>query len=206
MVVRSWRDGSAGREPVALIEDLGSVPNMVTQPFVNSSSRASYTPTDPGASSPSLRLGGDTQLLSLGVQPYRDSSQQPLWDIGHNDADEEDDCLEPGVTQNEGEDEEGHAQEHGHARNELDEMLNLNGDGRLAHLQARGQGGNAAHDGAVTCGYHHTPSGACRNKGRGSGLLGLRRLQAPHLLSSISGFVPLGSPPLHLPRSWWKRR
>lgn len=87
---------------------------------------------------------------------YSDSSQEPLGHVGHYDADEEDDGLEPGVAQDERQNEEGHAQEDGHAGDELDEVLNLDADGRLADLQLRRQGGDATHHCLVTGGYDDT--------------------------------------------------
>ena len=90
----------------------------------------------------------------MGITPrfptHSDGGKQSLGHVGHDDADEEDDGLQPGVAQDDGEDEEGDAQEDGHAGDDVDEVLDLSGDGRLAHLQARSQGGNTTHDGAIT--------------------------------------------------------
>ncbi|KAF3839280.1 hypothetical protein F7725_017997 [Dissostichus mawsoni] len=58
-----------------------------------------------------------------------DSSQQPFGHVSHDDADEEDDGLQPAVTQDDGQDKEGNAQENSHAGDDVDEMLDLFGDG-----------------------------------------------------------------------------
>lgn len=55
--------------------------------------------------------------------------------VGHDDADEEDDCIQPVVAQNEGDEEEGDAQEDGHACDELNEMVNFFGDGGFSSVQ-----------------------------------------------------------------------
>lgn len=92
--------------------------------------------------------------------PHRDRGQQAFRHVGHYDADEEDDGLQPGVAQDKRQDEEAHAQEDGHAGDDMDEMFNFDADGRLAHLQFRRQGGDAAHHSLVTSGYHNATSGA----------------------------------------------
>lgn len=84
------------------------------------------------------------------MSTYSDSGQQPLRHVSHNDTNEEDDSLQPGVTQDDGQDEEGDTQEDSHTCDDMDEMLDLFGDGGFAGLQARGQSSNAAHDCAVT--------------------------------------------------------
>ena len=91
---------------------------------------------------------------------HSDGSQQSLGHVGHDDADEEDDGLQPAVPKDQGQDEEGHTQEHGHARDDVDEVLDLLGDGGLAGLEAGGQGGDAAHDGAVPGADHQAAGGA----------------------------------------------
>ena len=90
---------------------------------------------------------------------HSDGGEQSLGHVGHDDADEEDDGLQPGVAQDDGQDEEGDAQEDGHAGDDVDEVLNLLGDGGFAGVQARGQGSDAAHGGAVTGADHNTTSG-----------------------------------------------
>ena len=143
------------------------------------------------------QVGEGLDCQTQGSGPYGDSGQQALWDIGHDDADEEDDSLKPGVSKNEGQDEEGDAQEDGHASDELDEVFDLDGDGRLAHLQPRSQSGDAAHDGAVACGHHHAPSRACVARGdRADPQQGAERPQAPEVRLSIwTSLAPPGYPP-----------
>ena len=84
------------------------------------------------------------------MSTYSDGGQQPFGHVSHNDADEEDDGLQPRVTQDDGQDEKGDAQEDGHACDDVDEMLDLFGDGGFAGLQARGQSSDATHDRAVS--------------------------------------------------------
>ncbi len=94
---------------------------------------------------------------------HSDSSQQALGNIGDNNTDEEDDGLQPAVAQDDGQDEEGHAQEHGHAGDDLDEVLDLLGDGRLTHFQTRRQRRNAAHHCPITCSDHYAIGCPCTN-------------------------------------------
>lgn len=79
--------------------------------------------------------------------------QQSLWHVGHNDADEEDDGLQPGVAQDEGQDEEGHSEEDGHGRDDVNEMLDFDVDGCAADFELRCQGGDPTHHCPVTRGY-----------------------------------------------------
>lgn len=85
----------------------------------------------------------------LSPASYRDGGQQTLWHIGYNDADEEDDSLQPGVLKDQRKDEERHAQEHSHTRDDVDKMFNFRSDGSLAPFQPRSQGGNSAHHGSI---------------------------------------------------------
>lgn len=66
---------------------------------------------------------------------HGDSSQQSLGHVRHDDANEEDDGLQPGVAQDERQDEEAHSQEDGHARDDVDEMFDLDVDGRTADFE-----------------------------------------------------------------------
>ena len=103
----------------------------------------------------------------MGITPrfptHSDGGKQSLGHVGHDDADEEDDGLQPGVAQDDGEDEEGDAQEDGHAGDDVDEVLDLSGDGRLAHLKARGQGSDTAHHGLVAGADDNTAGSSCTN-------------------------------------------
>ncbi len=54
-----------------------------------------------------------------------DGGQEAFRDVGDDDADEEDDGIEPVVAEDEGDDEEGDAEEDGHASDDVDEVLDL---------------------------------------------------------------------------------
>lgn len=69
--------------------------------------------------------------------PYRDCSQESFRYISHNDANEEDNSLQPGVTQDDGQDEECNTQEDSHTCDNMDEVLDFFSDGGFASLQAR---------------------------------------------------------------------
>lgn len=81
---------------------------------------------------------------------YSDGGQQPFRHVCHNDANEEDDSLQPGVTQDDGQDEKCDTQEDSHTSDNVDEVLDLLSNGGFASLQARGQSSNATHDCAVS--------------------------------------------------------
>lgn len=72
------------------------------------------------------------------TQTHSDSSQETFWHVGDNDTDEEDDGLQPGVSKDEGENEEGHAEEDRHASDDVDEVLDLDGDRGASNFEARG--------------------------------------------------------------------
>ena len=84
---------------------------------------------------------------ALGRQRQADGNggEEAFGHISHDDTDQEDDGVQPVVAESEGDDEEGHAKEDGHSRNDVDEMLNLAGDWRLSRVQTSGQPGNATH-------------------------------------------------------------
>lgn len=107
---------------------------------------------------PTLRKRGESR------SPHSDGGQQSLGHVSDDDADEEDDGLQPAVAQDDWQDEEGDAQEHGHAGDDLDEVLDLLGDGRLSGLQAGGQSGNTAHDGSIPGANHNPTSGTWQEK------------------------------------------
>lgn len=71
-------------------------------------------------------------MWSVKQKTHSDSGQQPFGHVGHNDADEEDDGLQPGVAQDEGQDEERHSEEDSHGRDEVDKVLDFNINGRAA--------------------------------------------------------------------------
>ena len=76
---------------------------------------------------------------------YRDGGEETFWDVGDDDADEEDDGIEPVVSEDEGDDEEGDTEEDGHSCDEVDEVGDFFGDGRLTHLDAGCEVGDPTH-------------------------------------------------------------
>lgn len=91
---------------------------------------------------------------------HSDSGQETLRHVGHDDANEEDDGLQPAVAQDERQHEEGDTQKHSHPCDQLDEMFDLHGYGRPPNFQAWGQSGYAAHHRPITCGNDDAPSSA----------------------------------------------
>ena len=71
-----------------------------------------------------------------------DSCKKSFRYIGDDDADEEDDRVEPVVAEDEGDDEEGDAKEDGDAGDDVDEVLDLFGDRGLTSLETGGQTSN----------------------------------------------------------------
>lgn len=98
------------------------------------------------------------------------SRQQSFRHVGHNDADEEDDSFQPGVAQDEGQDEEGHSEEDRHSRDQVDKVLDFDVDGRAADFELRCQGGDPAHHCPVTRGYDDA-AGCAWVEGRGAARL-----------------------------------
>lgn len=92
---------------------------------------------------------------------HSDSGQKPLRHIGHNDANKENDSLQPAVAQDKGEPKENDTKEEGHRSDQMDEVLNLYSNGRLANFQAWCQDGNAAHYCRVSCGDHDASGCSC---------------------------------------------
>lgn len=90
------------------------------------------------------------------LSTYCDCGQQPFRHISHNDADKKNDSLQPAVTQDDGQNEKGDAQEDSHTRDDMDEVFDLFGNRGFAGLQARRQGGNATHYRAVSSADHNT--------------------------------------------------
>ena len=73
----------------------------------------------------------------MSLSTHSDGGQQSLGNISNNDSDEEDDGLQPGVTQDDWQDEERHAEEDGHACDDLDEVLDLLSNGCLKSRRRR---------------------------------------------------------------------
>ena len=71
-----------------------------------------------------------------------DGSEKTLGYICHNDSDEEDDCVEPVVAEDEGDDEEADAKEDGDGGDDVDEVGDLFGDRSVAGVQSRSESSN----------------------------------------------------------------
>ena len=119
------------------------------------------------------------EAVSNHLSTYSDGGQQPFRHVSHNDADEEDDSLQPAVTQDDGQDEECDSQKDGHTCDDMDEMLDLFGDGGLAGLQAGGQSSDATHDRAVS---------SADNDATCCAWFGERRPSVAVLISAINAF------------------
>jgi hypothetical protein len=79
-------------------------------------------------------LGG--HFLRRQRQADSDRGQEAFRHVGDDDPDEEDDGVTPVVAEYEGDDEEDDADEDGHARDDVNEVVDLPGQLRLVDLQA----------------------------------------------------------------------
>jgi len=86
----------------------------------------------------------------------RDCCQKSLGHIGDNDSDEEDDCVEPEVAENKGDDEERDTEEDGYGSDDVNEVADLTGDRRLDRLQPAGEDRDPAHHRPVARINDHT--------------------------------------------------
>ena len=59
--------------------------------------------------------------------------------IGYNDTNQKDDGIQPMVAEDEGNDEEGDTKEDSDTSDQVDEMVNLLGDGCVTSLKSRGK-------------------------------------------------------------------
>lgn len=99
-----------------------------------------------------------------GCKFHRDCCQQSFRYIGNDNANEKDDSLKPCVAKNDREDKEGDPKKDSYSSNDVDEVLNFQIDGGLAHFQPRSQGCNSPHNctisgcdhNATGCTYTHT--------------------------------------------------
>lgn len=73
------------------------------------------------------------------ARTHRDSGQEALRHVGYNDADEKDDGVQDLVLHGHGDDEEQHTDGDGYGRHNVDEVLDLHGDGRLLVADSRSQ-------------------------------------------------------------------
>ena len=108
-----------------------------------------------------------------------DSCKKSFRYIGDDDADEEDDSVEPVVAQDEGDYEEADAKEDGDGGDDVDEVLDLLGNGGLATLKSRDESSNPAHHCVVSNVDHHPNTGSlngvCREESKISCLEGVLR-------------------------------
>ena len=79
-----------------------------------------------------------------------DSGEETLGYVCHNDPDEEDDSVEPVVAEDEGDDEEADAKEDSDSGDDVDEVLDLLGNGGLINLQTRCESSDSSHDCVVS--------------------------------------------------------
>ncbi|TRY67839.1 hypothetical protein TCAL_15855 [Tigriopus californicus] len=132
-------------------------------------------------------LGGHS--LGGQSQAHGDSGQKALWHVSDNDTNQEDDGIQPMVFQNEGNDEEGDSQEHGHTSDNVNEMGNLFGNGRVSTLQTRGQTSNTSHDSVVANVDDNTSGSSFHSVGREKGqVLGLQGIFMREFGASGLGF------------------
>merc|ERR1719486_37927 len=103
--------------------------------------------------------------LAIGGETHSDSGKETLGHVGHDDTDEEDDRVQPVVTQDEGNDEEADTEEDSDPGDDVDEVLDLLGNGGLTSLQTGGKSSNPAHHGVVPDVDHHPDGGALDSVG-----------------------------------------
>merc|ERR1711962_1296324 len=98
-------------------------------------------------------------------ETHGDSGQKTLGYIGHNDTNKEDDGIEPIVTQDKCNDEEGDTEEDSDSRDDVNEMLDLLGNGCLSTSKSRSKTCNPTHDCVVSNVDHHAYSGSFNSIG-----------------------------------------
>ena len=117
--------------------------------------------------------------LSCQSETDSGSSEEALRYVCHNDPHEKDDSVEPVVAQDESDYEETDTKEDGDCGDDVDEVLNLLGDGGLATLKSRDEPSNPAHHRVVSDVDHHPDTGSlhgvCRKEGEVSCLEGVLR-------------------------------
>ena len=89
-----------------------------------------------------------------------DSGQQSLGHIGNNNANKEDDGIEPWVAEDESDDEERDAKHHCHSGDDVNEVSYLASYWRLSDVQAACQVSNPTHHRAITSVDYQTSSRA----------------------------------------------
>jgi len=103
--------------------------------------------------------------------------KETLWHHGNDGADEEDDGIEPVVSEKDGNDEEHDTEEDGEVDHVLDEDGQLLGYECFFWLNVNGKSGNSSNDGVLPDADDHSASrtfhGICRAEGH---VLGLHRI------------------------------
>ena len=97
---------------------------------------------------------------------YGYGSQETFRYVSDNDTDQEDDGVEPVVSEDEGDDEEADSEEHGHAGDDVDKVTNLTSNWGLSHLKSRSQVSDTSHHGAVTTVHNNTTAGTWKQENR----------------------------------------
>ena len=98
-----------------------------------------------------------------------DSCKKSFRYIGDDDADEEDDSVEPVVAEDEGDDEEADAKEDSDGGDDVDEVLDLLGNGGLSTLQTRCESSDSSHDCVVSDVDDHPNASPLHGIGREEG-------------------------------------
>jgi len=93
---------------------------------------------------------------------HRNSGQQSLGHVGDDNADKEDDGIEPVVAEDERDDEERDSECHRDRGNNVNKVGNFASYRRLSHLEATRQVGNPTHHRPVTGVDYQTSSSAYR--------------------------------------------
>lgn len=93
--------------------------------------------------------------MSKDVETDRDGGEKSFRDVSDDDADEKNDGVEPEVSENEGNDEEGNAEKDGDGGNDVNEVWDLASYRRLDGLQTAGEDRDSSHHGPITRVDHH---------------------------------------------------
>jgi len=123
-----------------------------TTPYWLSTERGKNNSNKPVAATASAAAVTTTTTTTTTVTTttHCDSGQQSFGHVGNNDTNEEDDCVKPVIVEDEGNDEEWHAEEDCDGRDDVDEMCYLTCYWGLADLQPTRQVGNTTHHRTIT--------------------------------------------------------
>ena len=89
--------------------------------------------------------------------------------IGHNDTDQEDNGVQPMVSQYECNDEESDSKKDSDTSNNMNEVFDFAGDRRFSHSQTRGQVSDTTHYSPIAGVDHYSTGGALNAVGREEG-------------------------------------